>query len=161
MKPITLYSLLFTLTLTCCHSQRSVSSVATEETDLARSRTETIQSATADSLFRSLELSFDTLDVWISDAPLTTAPEDEQRSALRLRAVRGSLAARRQQKSAASSQTTVADTIASAHSASGTSQSSSNDTAVYAPPDLTWLFGIAIVILTAAALIIYRIRRNQ
>jgi hypothetical protein len=142
-----------------CHSQRSVSSVTTEKTDLAQIRSEAEQSVTTDSLFHSFALSFDTLDVWI-DSSLATLPEDEPRQSVRLRVIRGSLDTRQQQTSVASSSMIVADTTSVAHSSAGESQESTTKTAVYSPPDLTWLFGIAIVLLSATALIIYRSRRK-
>jgi hypothetical protein len=87
-------------------------------------------------------------------------PEDEPRQSLRLRAIRGSLNSRQQQTSTASSSVIATDTNSVAHSVSGESQESVTKTVVYRPPDLTWIFGIAIVLLSAAALIIYRSRRK-
>jgi hypothetical protein len=153
------YLLPLIFSLSSCHTQRAVSSVTTEKTDLAQKRSETEQSVTTDSLFRSLTLSFDTLYVWV-ESPLATMPEDEPRQSLRLRAIRGSLNSRQQQTSTASSSVIATDTTSVAHSVSGESQESATKTVVYRPPDLTWIFGIAIVLLSAAALIIYRSRRK-
>jgi hypothetical protein len=111
-------------------------------------------------LFQSLLLSFDTLDVWIDTQPRDSSPADLPRHNVRLRAVRGALATRQQHTSAASSSMTATDTVSVAHSASGESRESSTDTSVYSPPDLSWIFGIAIVLISAGALIIYRIRRK-
>ena len=149
------------LMLCSCHSQKAVSTATAEETALNSSRRETNVTVNTDTLVRSLALSFDTLDVWIEDRQAATLPEDEHSKRVRLRAVRGSLATNQQQKSSATQLTTATDTASVAHSGTRESETSEKQTSVYRPPDLTWLFGIAIVILCAAALYIYRSRRKS
>jgi hypothetical protein len=155
-----LYLLPFTFSLISCHTQRAVCSVDTEQTDLALTHSESKVSVYTDSLIHSLSLAFDTLDIWMEATPNNSIIEDKSTlSAVRIRAVRGSLIANQQQVSSATASVFIADSANVDHSENIETNLTENATSVYHPPNLNWILAVALII--AAAIILYRIRNKS
>jgi hypothetical protein len=162
-----------------CHSQKAVSSVDTEKTLLANTRNEVLQSVKTDSTLHSLAVSFDTLDVWVEDLfvvnnDLSSYAYNKSDSTnlysnsfkkrnVHLRGIRADFNSQLKSTASDNSISVVSDSSSVAHAANSELNTENSQTAVYRPPNLTWIICIVLVLalLAIGVFIYYKVKRKN
>lgn len=162
-----------------CHSQKAVSSVDTEKTDLANTRNEVLQSVKTDSTLLSLAVSFDTLDVWVEDlfvvnndlysyaynkSDTTNMYSNSfKKRNVHLRGIRADFNSQLKNSASDNYISVVSDSSSVAHSVNSEFNAADNRTAVYRPPNMNWIIGIVLVLAFVAigAFIYYKVKRKN
>ena len=169
MKSLAVTSALLLL-LSACHTKKTVATAEREETNTASVSASHIATAQAVSMLRFLSAELDSAEIIIE--PVGCDAEDRQdnsdtlrtpsaprKTRLRVRAKRIRLDDKMNAEIVTASQTLQTDSI-SHHGQSVAEAIEASDKVVgYNPPNLVWLFGLALVLLAAAFALVWYFKK--
>ena len=143
------------MVLTSCRSHKETAVEITALTDTISMQKQYMAVSVSDSLFRHLELSFDTLEAYVDVASADTS--DRPRHNVRLRAVRGRLSTGSDRHTGIEVKSMSNDSISVSRRMHDAERSRSETDAVTTPPDGT---KVLVCIVLAFAIIYYLCRRR-
>lgn len=143
------------LLLTSCRSHKETAVEITALTDTISLQKQYMAVSVSDSLFRHLELSFDTLEAYVDVVSADTS--DKPRQNVRLRAVRGRLSSGYDRHTGTEVKSMSNDSMSVSRRVHDAESSRSDTDAVTTPPDGT---KVLVCIVLAFAIVYYLCRRR-